>query len=437
KQKINKRNWFGLFGVFVWIILTVILLGIPGMPKSVDLLISVILGIGLIKLFTSPKLRVLSGSLLLLIVIMIAYGQLGHGVEFFPEVDPPRVFVNIESPSGTNLDMSNRIAKMIEKRLDPMLETDVREYVANVGSSNNPFDAGSSTPNKSTITVQYVDFNKRSQSSTVTTNEIRQLVKNIAGADIEVKKQDMGPPVGLPINIEISGDDYNELGFLASKITDIIKNVPGVVDIKDDYDSGKPEIRIKVNREKAALFSANTSKIANAIRSAINGTEASTYRVNEDEYDITVRLKKDQRDNVDALRNMRIIYNNMRGTTLGLPLSSVADIEYGTGPAAIKRKDLKRVITVSANVEEGYNANAVLEQCKAELADFTLPQDYKIEFTGQNKEQAKASAFLSRAFMIALLGIFLILVIQFNSLSQPVMIMIAVLISLIGVFVGL
>jgi len=436
-RKINTRNWLGLLGVLLWIVITMVLLAIPGIPKSVDLLISVALGFGLIKLFTNPRLRVLSGALLLLVVIIITYAQLGHGVEFFPEVDPPRVFINVESPSGTNLEMSNRIAAIIEKRLEPFLDADVKEYVANVGSSNNPFDAGSPTPNKSTITIQYVDFSERSQSSKITTNELRQLVTNIAGADIEVKKQHMGPPVGLPINIEISGDDYTKLGELAMQITEEIKTVPGVVDIKDDYDAGKPEIRVIVNREKAALFSANTSKIANAIRSAINGTEASTYRINEDEYDITVRLKEDQRKDVDALRNMRIIYNDMRGKTLSLPLSSIADIEYGTGPGAIKRKNLKRVITVSANVEEGYNANEVLKECQTKLSGFTLPQDYRLEFTGQNEEQAKASAFLMKAFLIALLGIFLILVIQFNSLSQPMMIMMAVMISLIGVFIGL
>lgn len=437
RQGISRRNWFGIIGVVIWLVVTFGLLGVPQIPKLVDLTISVIMGIALIKLFTSPKLRVLSGAILLLVTIIISYASMGHGVEFFPKVDPKRVFINVESPSGTNLDMSNRIVEIIEKRLQPFLETDVKEYVANVGSSSNPFDAGSSTPNKSTITVQYMDFENRRESSIITTNKLREIIKGIAGADIEVKMQEMGPPVGMPINIEISGDNYKMLGSLAKEIEEEIKVIPGVVDLKDDYDSGKPEIRVIINREKAALFSANTSKIANAIRSAINGTEASTYRVNEDEYDITVRLKEDQRENVDAIRNMRIIYNNMRGKTLSLPLSSVADIEYGTGPGAIKRKDMKRIITVSANVEEGYNANAVLKEVQEELSDFSLPQEYKIAYTGQNEEQQKASAFLMKAFMIALFGIFLILVIQFNSLSQPLMIMAAVVISLIGVFVGL
>ncbi len=437
EASINKRNWIGILSVLIWIILTVALLGIPQIPKFIVMLVSILLGFGALKIFTNPRLRVLSGSLLLLITIIITYAQFDHGVEFFPQVDPPRVYINVEAPSGTNIDMSNHIASIIEKRLEPTLETDVREYVANIGSSNNPFDAGTSTPNKSTITVQFVDFEDRAQSSMITTNEIREIIKNIAGAEIEVKKQTMGPPVGPPINVEISGDDFNLLGSLADRVKMEIKDIPGVVDMKDDYDSGKPEVRIIVDREKAALFSANTTKIANAVRSAINGTEASTYRINEDEYDITVRLGKNQRMNVDALRNMRIIYNNMKGKTLGLPLSSVAKIEYGSGPGAIKRKDLKRVITVSANVKEGFNQNAALQKVKEKLKNFDLPQDYKISFTGQNKEQAKASAFLGRAFMIALFGIFLILVAQFNSLSQPLMIMAAVMISLIGVFIGL
>ncbi|MCF8241509.1 MAG: efflux RND transporter permease subunit [Melioribacteraceae bacterium] len=436
-QKIHWRNWLGLFLVLIFLFVVMSLMQVPAVPNVIVLIGSVLLGFGVIVVFMNPRLRVLATAFLLLIIIILAYREFDHGVEFFPSVDPERVFINVESPTGTNIEMSDKIAKSIEQRLKPFMETDVREFVANVGSSNNPFDGGSSTPNKSTITVQFISYNDRSQPSSQTMDEIRDAVIDIAGAEIEVKKQDMGPPVGPPINIEIIGDDFEQLGDLAKIIKKQISDTPGLVDLKDDYDSGRPEVRVLIDREKAALFSMNTSIIANNIRTAINGYEASKYRINEEEYDITVRLKESQRESVDVLRNMRINYNNKKGTTLSVPLISVAEISYDKGPGAIRRKDMKRVVTITGNVDAEFNQNEVLATVQDRLKDYRLPPDYRIEYTGQNEEQAKASEFLGQAFMIAFLGIFLILVIQFNSLAQPLIIMSAVGISLIGVFIGL
>ncbi len=437
-QKVHKRNWFGLFATFILIILTFSAVGNPNIPNVIVLIVSTLLGIGVLRLFINPRLRVVSGTLLTLIIIALVYREFDHGVEFFPKVDPPRIYINVESPTGTNIDMSNKIAKRIEQRLQKFTDGDVKDYVSNVGFTNNPFDGGQgSSPNKSTITVQFVDYENRGQSSQITTNQIREAIKSIPGAEFDIQQQEAGPPVGLPVNIEISGDNFNELGKLATQVKQRIKDVPGVVDIKDDFDAGRPEVRVIINREKAAILDANTGVIANAIRTAINGSEASNYRVNEDEYDITVRLKEDQRNSIEALNSLRIIYNDKRGNTLNVPLSSVATIVRDKGPGAIRRTDMKRVVTVTSNVEEGFNANEVLDNVKAELVDFQLPPDYKIEYTGQNEEQQKAQAFLGQAFMIALLSIFLVLVIQFNSLSQPLIIMAAVVISLIGVLIGL
>jgi multidrug efflux pump subunit AcrB len=148
-------------------------------------------------------------------------------------------------------------------------------------------------------------------------------------------------------------------------------------------------------------------------------------------------LKEDQRESIDVLRTMRINYNNNEGKTLSVPLISVADVKYDKGPGSINRKNLKRVVTITGNVDSEFNANEVLSNVQQTLADFQFPPDYSLEYTGQNEEQEKAAAFLMNAFGIAFLGIFLILVIQFNSLSQPLMIMAAVTISLIGVFIGL
>ncbi|MCG6959198.1 efflux RND transporter permease subunit [bacterium BMS3Abin03] len=434
-QKVNTRNKLGILAAFLFFVVSIGLSEI--LPSIIAVVISIILGVMIVYLFTNSKLKVLWGTILMLFSITQIYALFDHGVEFFPKTQPPRIFVSLEAPSGTSLDMSNKIVGEIEKKLKKFNSKDIKDVVAVVGASNNPFDGGSSTPNKSTITIQYVDYEKREQSSLVTTEQIRKLVVKTAGADVLVQQQEMGPPVGQAINIEITGDDYSILGNLASSVKEKIKDVPGVVDLKDDFDVGKPEFRIKIDREKAALYGMNTRLIANAIRTAINGTTASKYRVGEDEYDITVRLKKDQRSSLTSLQDLDIIYNDKKGNTLSVPLISIAGITRAKGPGAIRRKDLKRVITVSANAGEDFNANDVLDNVKQKLADFQLPKGYYLDYTGQNKEQAKASAFLIKAFGIAVLLIFLILVIQFNSLSQPLIIMSAVVISLIGVFLGL
>lgn len=434
-QRVNKRNKFGLLSVLLFFIVVAGLANL--LPGAVSIIISIGLGIGILFLFTNNKLRVLWGTILMLFSITQIYGLFGHGIEFFPKTQPPQIFIAVDAPSGTSLEMSNRIVDEIEKRLFEFGDRNIKDVVAVVGASNNPFDGGSSTPNKSTVTVQFIDYDEREQSSLITTEEIRNIVIKTAGADVLVQQQSMGPPVGSPINIEINGEDYKTLGLLAEMIREKIKTVPGVVDLKDDYDVGKPEFRVEVDREKAALYSMNTGMIASVIRTAINGSTASKYRVGEDEYDITVRLKKDQRSDLNALKTLEIIYNNKKGKTLSVPLISVATITRSKGPGAIRRKDLKRVITVSSNVKEDFNENDVLNNVKEVLSDIKLPPNNTIEFTGQNKEQEKASAFLGKAFMVAVLLIFLILVIQFNSLSQPLIIMSAVIISLIGVFIGL
>lgn len=434
-QKVHKRNWAGLSLILLFFtILVGITLGFIPPELSV---ITPFLGIGTIFIFTHMKLKVLWSTFMMLYCITTIYSIFGHGIEFFPETQPPRIYVSLESPSGTNIKMSDEIVKSIEEKIEQLQNQDIKDVLVVVGSSNNPFDAGSSTPNKSSVTIQFVDFEERGKSSSESTDEIRDALIETAGTDVLVQKQEMGPPVGSAINIEISGDDYKILGDLSMIVKETIKNVAGLVDLKDDFDDGRPELRVEIDREKAALYGLNTRLIANSIRTAINGFTASKYRVDEDEYDMTVRLRKDQRSSINSLETLEVIYNNKKGKTLSVPLISVAKIYKSKGPGAIRRKDLSRVITISGNTAEGFNENEVLNNVKKQLKDFSIPSGYSIDFTGQQEFQKEAEDFLLKAFLIALLVIFLILVIQFNSLSQPLIIMSAVVISLVGVFIGL
>ena len=372
-------------------------------------------------------------SFALLVLILLFYGIFGRGVEFMPDVDPYQLTIDVTAPSGTNIDESNRIVKKIEARL-PQFLGDVKNYTASVGftmaTTSNEMGGGG-TPHKSRITLEFIDREYREQSSVITMEQIREAVSDIAGARIEVNKPEMGPPTGAPISIELSGDDFKVLGSLAQKIRREIRDIPGLVDLRDTFDQGRPELRVIIDREKARLYGLNTAKIANTVRTAINGTEASEYRINDEEYDITVRLSKEWRNQISDLEQL-IIFDEGKP----VPLSSIASLEFGGGFSSIKRKDLKRVVTITGNTA-GRLDNEVLADIRTRLDAFELPSGYSIDYTGQNKEQQDSMEFLSGAFLIALLLIFLVLVSEFNSVITPFIIMLSVLLSLAGVFLGL
>jgi CzcA family heavy metal efflux pump len=360
------------------------------------------------------------------------------GVVFFPSTDPQLVNVNIEAPPGTSLDVTNSIAHIVESRVENIAgRKDVEFLTTSVGTSDDPFDfGGQGTSNKSGLAVNFYEKILRDQSSAETVDQIRTAIMGIPGADIRVVKQQMGPPVGADVSIEISGDDYSRLAEISEEVQKAIRNIPGLVDLKDDYNTGKPEVQVIVDREKAGLLWTSTGQIAGTVRTAISGAEASKFRVGEEEYKIRVRLEESQRTSISDLENLTISFMNRRGRLLNIPLISVADIRQSEGVTEIRRKDLKRVITVMGGVE-GRVSSEVLEEVKAALADFSIPNGYSIRFTGADEEQDKAAAFLGRAFMFTILLVFLTLVTEFNSVKVPLVILFTVPLALIGVLLGL
>ena len=264
--------------------------------------------------------------------MFIVYGKYNNGVEFFPSVDPRQANVNIQLPSGTNIEKTNELTKKIEEKLKPF--DDIEYYVANVGTSNSLSDVGSTLSNKSTITVNFYDKLERKRSSLETIEDVRNSIKDIAGGDIEIQKQASGPPTGPPVNIEISGDDFVKLGQISEQVKDKIKDVPNLTDLKSDFNESRPEVKITIDREKAALYKLSTTVIASTIRTAINGTAASKFRVGKDEYDITVRLEKNQRDNLSSIKDLFVVNKD----NFVIPLTSVAKLEMSGGLEAINRK---------------------------------------------------------------------------------------------------
>jgi multidrug efflux pump len=380
----------------------------------------------------------IGGSFGLLVLIMILFGFFNKGVELFPTTEPTQVNVTIETPSGTSLDVTNGISEILEARISQIPHKRDMEYFAtSIGTSDDVFDmGGQGTSNKGRIAINFFEKKLREQNTLLTVEEVRKTTLGFADGTLRIAKQQMGPPVGAPVNIEISGEDYAQLAALSQMVREKIKDVKGIVDLKDNYNTGRPEVEIIVDREKAGLFYTSTGQIASTVRAAIAGVEASKYRVGEDEYKIRVRLQEDQRQSIADLENLRITFMNRRGQLLSLPLTSVADIKRTTSVTDIRRKDQKRVITVSGDVE-GRVQSEVINEVKTRVAGMNLPAGYSINLTGSEEEQQKASDFLGKAFIITLLLVFLIMVAEFNSMKVPFVIMISVILSLIGVMFGL
>lgn len=375
---------------------------------------------------------VLAAAFLLLLASISGFGIWGKGVEFFPETDPNRAFVHIRAPEGTSLDASDSLVARVESIV--MEYDDIEHVIANIGSAGgDPFASGGPGTHLSRVILDFKDFHERSQSSAKTVDEIRERVlATIAGAELQVEKEEGGPPTGPPVNMEITGKDIRVLGELAAEVRRTIKDIPGLVDLKDNFVHGKPEIRINVDKEKAALLGLDTYSIAYTIKAAIGGVRVGVLRDDRDEYDITARLPEEARNSLESLN--RLTVSGPQGEPI--PLTSVAQVELSSGVGDIMRLNQRRVVTVSASVS-GRLANDVLKDIEHHLAGFEWPRGYSYQFTGEQEEQAKARDFLSKAFFAVLLLIFLILITQFNSIIPGLIILTSVLLSLIGVFFGL
>ena len=384
-----------------------------------------------LKFALRHRLLVVGLAFLLLIGISGLYAVLGHGVELFPDIEPNLAYVEIKAPEGTNLDTSNQLSRTVERFAAD--EPDLRYIVAEVGTSaSDQGGSGSVQSNLSKISLDFKEREARTEDSRRVLDRLRSAVAPIPGAEFKVEKREEGPPTGPPVSVEISGEEIGVLETLVQQAREMIKDVPGLVDLKDDFSRAKPEIRILVDREKASLLQLSTAEISEMAKAAISGTKLGVYREGEDEYDIVARMPEQRRTSVADIENLLIPAPD--GSPV--PLSTVAEVELGTGFGSIRHIDRKRVVTVSANTF-GRNSNEVLGDVQQRLDQLELPAGYRVDYSGEQEEQQKATAFLSKAFVGALLLIMLVLITQFNSLLQTLIVMTSVLLSLTGVFVGL
>lgn len=396
--------------------------------------------------------RFFLGTFGLLIFSFMLFGVFPPKVLFFPETPPKQVYVYLEYPIGTDIAETNKLSVEIENKIqthlkkfeqngDNYLITSVIGQVGEGTSDPNQGQQGGKTPNKARITVDFVKFIERDG---IETNdvliEIRELLQDFPGVNITVDRPSDGPPAGAPVNIEVAGDNYEDLLETAENIKQFINksNILGIEDLKLDVEQGKPELPIIIDRQKARRLNVSTGQIGDALRTSLFGKEVSTFKDGEDDYPINIRLMDKYRYNKDLLVNQKITFRNQSsGKIVQVPISAIATTETSSTFSAVKRKDLNRVITIFSNVLENYNATEINDQIKKSLENFDLPKDISISFTGEQESQAEEMAFLSKALLIAVFLIFLILVGQFNSTSTPIIISLSVLLSLIGVLLGL
>ena len=379
----------------------------------------------------SHRFLVIVASAALWIGIIVAYLSLGHGVELFPAIEPNRAFVEIKAPEGTSLAASNQLALQIEAAIKD--EQDIRFVISEVGTSSSDQGGGSSVQaNLGKLSLDFVDRDERSEDSRDVLDRIRSALTPLSGAEFKVEQQKEGPPTGAPVSVEISGEKIDVLDRLVADAKQRIKDIPGLVDLKDDFSRAKPEIRIDVDREKASLLRLSTADISEMVKAAISGTKLGVYREGEDEYDIVARMPEHRRKSVADIENLLV--PALDGSPV--PLSTVAEVKLSAGFGAIRHIDQKRVVSITANTF-GRNSNEVLQEVQLRLNEMELPSGYVIGYSGEQEEQQKASAFLSKAFVGAILLIMLVLITQFNSVLQTLIVMTSVLLSLTGVFLGL
>jgi multidrug efflux pump len=367
-------------------------------------------------------------------------------IVFFPEnVPPAELLVDVETPVGTRAAITDSIVLRLERELQSMDgREDWESVVAITGGSGGGAGAmmgmgGPSGPETARISVSMIEFQDRQHDAFETLAAMQQAIgTDIAGATVTVEQLAQGPATGAPVNIELVGEDPELLRALSDSVLEVLRNAPvasKLVGLESDLDAARPELSIVVDRERAALYDLSTAAVGGAIRGAINGIEAAKYRTGNDEYDIIVRLAEPYRRELEGLRELTV----MNGDGTQVPLVSVATWNVQEGMGAIRRKDQTRMATITSNVAAGNNNNVVLAEVQQTLADFaaSLPPGYTMQYAGQSEEQAEAGAFLQSAFLVAIALISLILISQFNSVVKPAIIMTGVLMSTIGVLIGL
>ncbi len=397
----------------------------------------------------------------LIVVFMLfgmSYGSGRTKIEFFPDNTPNEIYAYIEYPQGTSIEKTNQITKAIEQRVYDVISQDkyvngkenylVESAISMVGEgAGNPFTDGGSAaelPHRGKVTISMREYKYRNGLDTEELRgEIQKALTGIyPGVAISVEKDANGPPAGYPINIELEGSDYNELINSAENLRNFIntKNIPGIEELKIDVNKSKPSMQVIVDREKSGELGVGVGQVGQQLRRSLFGEKAGVYKKDGEDYDINVRFNAENRYDLNALFDQNIIFRDpANGQIKEIPVSAVASQRNSSGFSAIKHKNNKRIVTVYSGLTPGFtDPAAIVAQIQKEMKGYKgIADDIAIDYTGQIEEQNKQMAFLVGAFFSGLGLIMLILIFQFGGISKPLIIMIAIFLSFIGVFGGL
>jgi len=407
------------------------------------------------KILTGRNAWIALASIIgMLFFSFILLGIFPRKVLFFPDNIPNQAIVYIEYPQGTDINKTNKATLFVENQVIDVMKkyiepTTKENFLAEsivsqvgVGAGNPNVDAGSAseTPFKGKVTVNFSEFKFRKGINTSDVlEEIRGKVKGIAGAIVTVEKNADGPPAGYPISIQVTGDDYDQMIAEADKMIAFIdsKNIPGIEKLSVDVNNQSPELEVKVDRVNAGSLGVSTGQLGFNLRRSVYGQEISTYKEGDDDYNIVVRMQEDQRKNENILFNQSLTFRNQNnGQMMQIPISAVSKTEKTTTYNQIKRKNYNRVLTVYSNVLTGFNGDEISKQIETELKGYEMSKGLTYSFSGVQEEQGKNQSFLMYALFLALAGITIIIVLQFNSVSKTMVILFTVLLSFSGVFYG-
>jgi multidrug efflux pump len=417
-----------------------------GRPSAVDMIDHDTAPLDTVKGFTGLYVRLLSIlirvpwlvlllALGLLMGVYVVYGKYGKGVEFFPDVEPEQMNIYVRTRGDFSVQERSALVQEVEARILDMQEfASVYTNSGIVSADNAPEDT------IGVIAIEFIDWQLRRPAKEII-KEIRQRTADLSGMMVEIIKQEGGPSEGKPIKIEISARDVDLLNPATAELVAGLQQIDGLVDIEDSRPLPGIDWKIEVDRTQASRFGADIATVGNGVQLVTNGIKVAEYRPDDadEELDIRIRFPTEYRglDQLDRLR----IQTNVGLVPISLFIKRIAQQRIGT----IKRSDERRIITVQAGVEEGVLVDDKLQAIHHWLDEVqksgqkSLLTDPKVTLTfkGEDKDQREAEEFLSRAFLTALFLVMMILVAQFNNFYYTLLILSAVILSTVGVLIGL
>ncbi len=398
----------------------------------------------------------LLGTISLFFISILLMAIFPPKVEFFPDNEPQQILVYLEYPEGTDIKKTNETSMLIESEIYKVVNDSkyidngynflVESAISQVGegAGNPETDAGGTgeIPHKALITMTMREFKfRRGMSSEELRKEIQvELIEKFPGIAISVEKDSQGPPGGYPVNIEIYGEDYEQLIETAISMKNYLnqENIEGIEQLKIDVSRSKPGLEFNVDREKAGELGIPTGLVGQTIRNSIIGSKAGIYKLRGEDYEINVRLDEEYRNNINSIINQNIVFRDQStGKTKEVPIASIVDQNNITSFSAIKHIDLQRVVTLYSSILAGSNANEIVNTAEIALSGYEAPQGVEYRFTGEIKQQSENQEFLSGALLTGIALIILLLVFQFNSISKPFIVLASIVLSFTGVFMGI